>query len=94
MSRAGEQAAGAVATYLGAASVTVARSRSWFSATFAGERHRLLISATGGRRSAVQALSEADLPIASGFVADVAIGACSYDGCTTFATIELLTIEA
>lgn len=94
MSRWGEQAAEAVVAHLGGGDVEHTESRDWASATFVGQRHGITVRIDGDSRRALSALAEAELPLERGFVADLSIGGSRYDGCATFASIDLLTIDA
>lgn len=81
----------------GRCAVTVAASDSvpWASATFAGARHSLTLSAAPGPvlDAWLAALPEADLPIAGHLVADiVVIDVAREPGAATVA-VEALTVE-
>lgn len=70
-------------------------STRWSSATFAGARHR--VSLTAPARPALDAwlaaLPEADLPMRGHLVADLAVHTGAVSGDTASVTIEALTVE-
>lgn len=78
--------------------VAIARSgwEHWASATFAGARHEILLSATDGAalRAWLAALPEAEFALRGHLVADLAVAALHCDGGEATARIEALTVEA
>lgn len=71
-----------------------ARATPWFSATFAGARHIVTLTVAGAADAArlLDGLDEDEIPLASGFVADIRGDAPVADGDRLRVRIEALTI--
>lgn len=83
--------------HLGPHRLIGATSRDWASALFVGARHRLAIAIEGENAPAradqlIRDLTEIDLPMRGGFVADIIVTA-RFERETPVLAIEALTIE-
>ena len=71
------------------------RSVPWMSATFVGARHQLVFTVppSVATEPFVAEMAEAELPLRSGFVADIAVMGCTPCERGTRMKIEVLTVE-
>lgn len=78
--------------------ITILRSsqRRWASATFAGARHNLEISATGSPMldGWLAALPETDFTLPGQLVADLIVSEIRREGESIVALVEVLTVES
>ncbi|MBA2932857.1 hypothetical protein HZF05_01985 [Sphingomonas sp. CGMCC 1.13654] len=87
----------ALEPHAGPFTVVAATSRDWASGLFDGARHRIALRLEGDDRTArawhlAERLSDADLPVPHGFVADVQVTG-RLDGETVIVGLEALTID-